>query len=473
MRLTERAARPEGAAAYESAGAWDEAFFAAGDPREDYGPLMAALGGHDLDLLRAEVTAQLAADGVAFGAGPDVLPFVVDAIPRLLGAAEWARLEAGLAQRVRALDAWVADVYDERRALGAGIVPERVLTGIAFLEPDLRDLPPINGAHISVAGLDVVRDVNGEFAVLEDNVRTPSGMAYALAARRSVTAHLPWDGPRRDPRAEIADGLGRALEATRPPGEDGVAVLLSDGPSNTAWWEHQALASLAGVPLVVPSQLRIRGDHLCLRDGDRPVSALYRRTDGDRLRGDDGELTPIGELLLGPLRAGTLGLVNRFGTGVADDKRVYPYVDELVRFYIGEEPLVPSVACFDLAEPGIREQALDRIDELVLKPRDGHGGHGVLIGPNASATELRDAAAQVRADPEGWIAQELVILSTHPTIVDGRLAPRHVDLRPFVLFDGTDVRAIPGGLTRFALIEGEMVVNSSRGGGAKDTWVAP
>lgn len=384
--------------------ALDEALHPSGAPREHYRAVMEALGDADLGALRSAVADDLAARGVAFGDGEDVAPFVVDPVPRLLTADEWRELETGLAQRLRALDAFVADVYGERRVLAAGVLPERVLAGVPFLEADLRDVvqAPADGAWISIAGHDVVRDGDGRFRVLEDNVRTPSGLAYALAARRAVGAHVEADVPRRNLEPELIARISRVLEAARAaPDGDGAVVVLSDGPSNSAWFEHLQLASLAGVPLVTPADLRREGDRLRMRDGGRPVQAVYRRTDSDRLRHDDGSPTDLGELLLAPLRAGMLGMVNRFGTGVADDKLVYPYVDAFVRFYLGEEPLVESVPTFDLAEQGPRDEALDRIGELVVKPRDGHGGAGVLIGPHASADELRDAAAAIRADPEG------------------------------------------------------------------------
>jgi carboxylate-amine ligase len=215
-------------------------------------------------------------------------------------------------------------------------------------------------------------------------------------------------------------------------------------------------------------------DRGCLRllDGRR-VQVVYRRTNEDRLRGDDGELTPLGACLLPALRAGTVTVINGYGTGVADDKLVYPYVDALVRFYLGEEPLVPSVPTYDLAHADARAEAFERLGELVVKPRDGHGGTGVLIGPRASAAQLRAVREEIERRPDAWVAQETVALSTHPTVIDGRLEPRHIDVRPFVFYDGEHVRALPGGLTRVALEAGQLIVNSSRGGGGKDTWVLP
>jgi uncharacterized circularly permuted ATP-grasp superfamily protein len=456
---------------YEPTDAWDEAFDADGEPRPLYESLMGALSGVELGDLARVVGKHAAGEGATFG-GNEAFP--VDPIPRLISGEEWELLESGLGQRVRALNAFVSDMAGERRVVSEGVLPQRLATDLPFHEPDLAELPAPPGAHIAIAGLDVVRDGEGAFHVLEDNVRTPSGMAYLLATRRASKAHLPYDEPRRPVRAALADLLGWVLSAARPlPDSEAAIVVLTDGPSNSASFEHQVLAALAGVPLVRPQDVAVRGGRLVLRDSGRAIQVAYRRTDEDRLRDPDGQLTRMGELLLEPLRSGSLAMVNGFGTGVADDKRVYPYVDAMIGFYLGEEPLLPSITTYDLAEEQARDEALDRIDELVLKPRDGHGGRGVVIGPHADADELRDAVETVRADPEGWCAQEVVRLSTHPTVIDGELRPRHVDLRPFLFFDGTRTRALPGGLTRVALEEGSMIVNSSRNGGGKDTWALP
>jgi carboxylate-amine ligase len=449
---------------------YDEAFGRDGAPRPHYVDLLAALEDADLGDLSDRVCEHLASSGVTFGDG---VPFHLDPVPRLVTAEEWADLERGLAQRVRALDAFVDDVYGERRAVEAGVLPASVLAGIGFLERDLRRVPPPPGSWIGIAGLDVVRDADGSFRVLEDNVRTPSGMAYALIARQAIAAHLPYDGRWRNIAAEMATYLRMVVAAAMPePEADGIAILLSDGESNPAWYEHRELAELGELRLTLVGELQLDGDRLVLGDGRR-VQVVYRRTNEDRLRGPDGRLTAVGEVLLPALRAGTASVVNAFGTGVADDKRVYPYVDEMVRFYLGEEPRVRSVPTYDLADPGKRAEVLERLDELVIKPRDGHGGNGVVIGPLAGADELRRAREAVELAPDDHVAQETVRLSTHPTVIDGRLAPRHVDVRPFVFYDGSRARALPGGLTRVALEEGQLVVNSSQGGGGKDTWVLP
>lgn len=453
----------------------DEAFAPDGTVRPMYTEVVGTLRAGSLDAARARVRSFLAGHGVAFG-GAAGWPFVVDPVPRLIAAEEWAAVSAGLERRAAALEAFVADMHGARACVADGVVPDDVLDGCPFHEPALDGLADPPTARISIAGMDLVRGASGELMVLEDNCRTPSGLAYALAARDAIAPLYEHSGAPaiRDFRAELRDTLRAALTAARPADapSDADTVLLSDGAGNTAWWEHETLARLVGIDVVLTGDLTLDGDTLVRRDTGRPIAVAYRRTDVDRLSGDDGRPTSLGALLLGPLQAGTLSLMNWFGTGVADDKRVHAHVDDLTRYYLGQEPLIRSVPTLDLAEPAALEEALDRAAELVLKPRDGHGGHGVVIGPAASADELDALRAEVRAAPGGWIAQEVVALSTHPTVVDGALVPRHVDLRPFVIATGRRRwTVLPGGLTRVALAAGEMVVNSSRGGGGKDTWV--
>jgi carboxylate-amine ligase len=442
-------------------GATDEAFDAAGDVRPAYADVLAALAQAGPAAALEAVAAGVRRDGVVHGAGDGRHPLVVDAVPRVFGADEWARLEAGLAQRVRALEAFVRDAFGAREAFAAGVVPQDLLDRCPWFEDEIAALP-VDGSRIAVAGPDIVRDAGGELRVLEDNVRTPTLMAFAVAARRLVAAALP-EAPRV---RSFEDALRAALLDMA--GADGV-VILGREPANIVWWELEQLSQLTGWPLVGIDDLAVAGGRLVLREGGSPVDAVWRRTNEDRLRGDDGRLTDLGALLLEPLRRGAVRVINALGTGVADDKRTYVYVERLVRFFCGEEPLLRSVPAWDLAVEEGREEALGRLGELVFKPRDGAGGEGIVLGSRASKLELSKLREQIEADPGAWIAQEPVALSTHPTVIDGRLQPRHVDLRPFVVGG----RVLPGGLSRFAVGEGELVVNCAQGGGGKDVWVLP
>lgn len=417
------------------------------------------------DELSRRVNAVLEERGVRFG-GAGGHAFRADPVPRLLDPDEWELLAGGLAQRIRALDAFVADVYGDRRCVADGVVPAHVLDATPYLEQDLRGSAPVAGAWISVAGFDVVRDEDGTLLVLEDNVRTPSGMAYAMAVSEAVSEVLGVE--QSSDLQECTSALRRCLEATNPDTE-GALALLTDGPENSAYYEHRRLADEAGLALVELDGLRRDGDTLLLADGS-PVRAVYRRTEQDGLTPRDPAADVAG-VLLEPWRAGRVGMVNCYGTGVADDKSVYAHVDDLVRYFLDEEPRVRSVRTYDLTHADRLQEALDRLTELVAKPRDGAGGEGVVIGPTASDEELAATREAMRAEPQRWIVQDVVSLSTQPTIVDGVPQPRHVDLRPFVFFDGREVTVPRGGLTRVALEEGEMVVNSSQDGGAKATWV--
>jgi len=431
---------------------------------------MDAFATADLDATAAAVQAHLDERGVGFGAGRERSPFVVDPVPRVIDADEWDLLSRGLAQRGRALAAFVADVYGERAICSAGVVPERVVDTADHFEPDLIGRPP---GHCGwVAGLDLVRDEDGALMVLEDNMRTPSGIAYAFAARAAIDANVPVSPPpdRLDPLGAVPL-LADALRSSAPADvAQPNVVLLSDGPSNSAWYEHRTLAAALDVPLVRPDDLRRDGDRL-FAGGTRPVDVVYRRTDEDRLRGPDGKPTWIAEQLLEPLLAGTLAVVNPFGTGVADDKLAHAYVERMIGFYLGEQPLIESVRTYDLGDPEVLDEVFPRLDELVVKPRSGHGGAGVVVCPRVSPRTREDVRREVAAQPDRFVAQELVELSTQPTVCGGRLEPRHVDLRPFVIGVGGSAVTAPVALTRVALTRGSLIVNSSRNGGGKDTWL--
>jgi uncharacterized circularly permuted ATP-grasp superfamily protein len=446
---------------------YDEALDSEGEPREAGGAGLALLDG-DLAALCTAVRDSLEERGVGFRSAGGGAEFLVDPVPRVLGADEWAALEAGLAQRVRALDAFVADVYGPQRSVAEGVVPARVIETSEGYEPAMRGVRPPGGAWVGIAGLDLVRDAAGELLVLEENLRTPSGFAYAVEARRALLARLDVP-PELEPRPldAVPGLLAATVRAAAPPdAEDPYAVVLTDGPGNSAAYEHAWAAEQIGAPLVEPGDLQLRGD--VLRHGGRAVDVVYRRTNADTVE------TEVGGLLVPPLRAGTLGLVNAFGTGIADDKLAHAYVEDLVRFQLGEEPLLRSVPTYDLCRSADLERALDELDELVVKPRTGHGGHGVVVCAHAERADLERLREDLRARPGEYIAQPRIEISLHPTVIDGSLQPRHVDLRPFVFMRGPDDAAVmPGGLTRVAFGDGAMVVNSTQNGGAKDTWVLP
>ena len=455
---------------HADAGYYEEAFVEPGVPRREYEALMQALGSRSLRELGREVTAAAADRGVTFGEDGDA--FLIDPVPRVLTAEAWSELEAGLIQRVRALDAFVTDVYGARRIVAEGVVPAYVVESAAYYEPALTGSAPAR--PVAIAGLDVVRDHEGRFRVLEDNVRTPSGIAYAVAARELMRARLPEPAEVRGIDDAFAL-LAAALLAAAPNGgrRDSTLVVLSDGPENTAWWEHRAIAERLKVPLVALGDLDVASDGLYARIEGRPrrVDVVYRRTNEDRLIGSDGRPTSVGAVLHEPWRRGQVGLVNAFGAGVAVDKLAHAYVEDMIRFYLGQEPLVRSVHTYDLSDPDVLEEVLARVDDLVIKPRDGSGGHGVLVGPHADDGDRSATTEDVRSRPEGYVAQEMIRLSRHPTVVDDRLEPRHVDLRAFVFLAGEHAAVLAGGLTRVALDAGALVVNSSQNGGAKDTWV--
>jgi uncharacterized circularly permuted ATP-grasp superfamily protein len=454
---------------------FDEAFDADGAPRPHYARLIAELERTDLRELELAVAGDLHSRGVAFRSAQGDSRFRMDPVPRLLPSDEWDELAVGLEQRVRALNAFLADAYGEQRIVAAGVAPAHVIEEAEGYEPWMRDVHVPHGAYAGMAGLDVVRGADGRLLVLEDNLRTPSGIAYMEAARDVLEERLHESA--HEPKRSIApiyDLLCAALNRAAPEGVDEPSiVILSDGAGNSAWFEHETIARVLAIPVVGLADLELHAGLLYARSGRRlvPVDVIYRRTDSDRLSDDSGGPTPLAEALLEPLRRGTVACFNAFGTGLGDDKLVHAYVEDMIRFYLGEEPLVGSVPTYDLGDPDQLDAVLERLDELVIKPRTGFGGYGVVIAPHASR-EDRDAIREaVRAHPRGYVAQETVALSRHPTVCGSSLEPRHVDLRPFVLTAGDDVSVIPGGLTRVAFDAGALVVNSSQNGGGKDTWV--
>jgi uncharacterized circularly permuted ATP-grasp superfamily protein len=416
--------------------------------------------------------------GITFSLAGKERPLPLDLVPRLLSAAEWRVIEQGVAQRIRALEMFLADVYGSRRVLDDEIVPRRLVSSSSHFHREAWGIEPTNGVRIHVAGIDLIRDETGVFAVLEDNLRNPSGVSYVLENRRALAHVLPelFTHQRVEP-VEYPERLLDALLAAAPAGiADPQVAVLTPGVHNAAHFEHAFLARRMGVELVEGRDLYCRDDQVWMRTvrGPKPVHVLYRRIDDDFL--DPVHFRPDSVLgvpgLLNAARAGRVTIANAVGNGVADDKAIYPYVPALIEYYMGEKPILPNIDTYDLQDHEQREFVLERLDRMVLKPVDGSGGYGLVVGDQATDEQLARLAQQVREEPRHWIAQRIVRLSTCPTLVDGgEMAPRHVDLRPFAVNDGDSIYVLPGGLTRVALPEGSLVVNSSQGGGSKDTWV--
>ena len=439
---------------------FDDAFAPDGSVRPESRVVLEAITAAGLRERSAAVRAEIDALGISFASVNGDDSWHVDPIPRIIPAADWEPVAAGLAQRVRALNAFAGDVYAEQRIVAAGVVPRRVIETADHYEPTMAGVRPPGDVWVGIAGLDMVRDADGTWLVLEDNVRTPSGLAYWAAAREATLNGLAL------PAAAMPLPIGELDERLRRVLGPGSAVVLTDGPDNSAYWEHARIAELLGAPLVRPEDLEARDGRLH-HDG-APVDAVYRRTDADEVD------TEVGRLLQPVVAAGGVRMINCFGTGIADDKLAHAYVPDMIRFYLDEEPLLAQVETFDLGEPRTLARALDVFDELVVKDRGSYGGLGVVVCPHADRADVDALRERVRADPADYVAQRLVPLSTHPIAVDGALAPRHVDLRPYVLMSALDeLEVLPGGVTRVALDPGALVVNSSQNGGAKDTWVVP
>lgn len=461
--------------------AWDEMFASSGNPRDTYKQIYSALAEMTQDELRnraASLSESYLAQGVTFDFAGEERPFPLDAIPRVISSDDWQIVDTGVRQRVRVLEALLADIYGSQRAVADGVIPAHLVASSHYFHREVSGITASNGVRIQVAGIDLIRNEEGQWRVLEDNVRVPSGVSYVISNRRVMTQTLPelFMSMRIQPVGDYPNRLLHSLRAAAPAGvEDPTVVVLTPGVYNSAYFEHTLLARLMGVELVEGRDLFCSGGKVWMRTtgGPHRVDVIYRRVDDEFL--DPLHFRPDSMLgapgLLLAARLGNVTIANAVGNGVADDKLVYTYMPDLTRYFLGEEQIIPNVTTWRLEEPGALEEVLDRLDELVVKPVDGSGGKGILIGPDASAKELADMRTKLLHDPRGWIAQPVVQLSTVPTVVEDGVRPRHVDLRPFAVNDGDDVWVLPGGLTRVALPEGQLVVNSSQGGGSKDTWV--
>ncbi|MEZ5093406.1 circularly permuted type 2 ATP-grasp protein [Nocardioides sp.] len=470
---------------YEVAEAWDEMLMGPATPRTPYRAVhhtLAAMTSTAMSERADQLARNYLDQGVTFDYSGEEHPFPLDAVPRVLSAHEWEIIEAGVAQRVTALEALLDDIYSREgeipRAVHEGVVPWRLIASSKHYHRAVMGIRPTNGVRVHVSGIDLIRDENGTFRVLEDNVRVPSGVSYVIANRRAMANVFPeaFSTMRIRPVHDYPRMLLRALRAAAPDGtKDPTVVVLTPGVYNSAYFEHALLARMMGVELVEGRDLVSSGGQVRMRTtkGDRPVDVIYRRVDDDFLdpvhfRGDS-VLGVAG--LVSAVRAGRVTLANAVGNGVADDKLIYSYLPDLVRFYLDEDPILPNVDTYRCNEPQALAHVLGHLDEMVVKPVDGSGGKGLVVGSAADGATLDRLRAQLQEDPRGWIAQPVVQLSTVPTLIDGRLRARHVDLRPFAVNDGDRIQVLPGGLTRVALLEGQLVVNSSQGGGSKDTWV--
>jgi uncharacterized circularly permuted ATP-grasp superfamily protein len=432
----------------------------------------------EADLLFHRVGITFAVYGEAHGASQGaerLIPF--DTIPRVIPKVEWDELAKGLRQRVSALNRFLHDIYHGQEILKAGVIPaEQVLANEAY-QVAMHGLDLPNQIYSHVAGIDLVRNDDGQYYVLEDNLRTPSGVSYMLENRKMMMRLFPELFARQHvhPVEHYPGLLLETLSAAAPPAvRDPVVAVLTPGQHNSAYFEHAFLAQQMGVELVEGMDLFVKDGfvHMRTTTGPQRVDVIYRRVDDAFL--DPLAFRPDSLLgvpgLLSVYRAGNVGIANAIGTGVADDKSTYPYVPEMIKFYLGETPILQNVPTWQCKRPADLEYVLENIAELVVKEVQGSGGYGMLIGPMAKKAEIESFRERIRANPSNYIAQPTLSLSTCPTFVEQGIAPRHVDLRPYVL-TGKDVKLVPGGLTRVALREGSLVVNSSQGGGTKDTWV--
>ena len=429
---------------------------------------------------RVGITFAVYGDKDEDGSGTErLIPF--DLIPRVIAAQEWSSMEAGLVQRVTALNRFIHDVYHDQDILKAGVIPREQIENNAQFRPEMVGVDVPNQIYSHISGIDIVRAPdsagNGEYYVLEDNLRVPSGVSYMLEDRKMMMRLFPelFSQHRVAPVAHYPDLLLETLRASSPATTaEPTVVVLTPGMYNSAYFEHAFLAQQMGVELVEGQDLFVKDKFVYMRTtrGPKRVDVIYRRVDDDFL--DPNVFRPTSTLgcagLMDAYKAGHVAICNAVGTGVADDKSIYPYVPDMIKFYLGEEPILKNVPTFQCRKPDDLQYTLANLKDLVVKEVHGAGGYGMLVGPASTKQEIERFRAALLANPEGYIAQPTLSLSSCPTFVDSGIAPRHIDLRPFVL-SGRTVQMVPGGLTRVALKEGSLVVNSSQGGGTKDTWI--
>jgi uncharacterized circularly permuted ATP-grasp superfamily protein len=464
--------------------AYDEMFEPTGRPRSHCRELFDGLrAASESDLAQRQMEADKAflTQGITFTVYGDeqgterIFPF--DLLPRIITASEWRTLERGLSQRLTAINLFLKDVYHEGRILAEGVVPRDLVLSCRHYRREMRDVHVYRDIYVAIAGTDLVRLEDGRFVVLEDNLRVPSGVSYMLANREVTKRVFPglFDRYHVSPIAHYGQALLATLRALAPPSaSDPTFVVLTPGVGNSAYFEHAFLAREMGVALVEGRDLLVNNNIVYMRTtaGLRRVDVIYRRVDDDFLDPlafrSDSHLGVAG--LLNAYRAGNVSIANAIGTGLADDKALYAYVPAIIRFYLAEEPILSNVDTYLPVNPSDRRYVLEHLESLVVKAVGESGGYGMLIGPHSTARERGEFREKILTDPRNFIAQPTLSLSRAPCFVDQRIEPRHVDLRPYVLY-GDQVTVVPGGLTRVALKKGSLVVNSSQGGGSKDTWV--
>jgi uncharacterized circularly permuted ATP-grasp superfamily protein len=470
--------------AYDPEGFYDEMFDANGAVRPELNLLAESLArlpegelfhrqsSAERALLRMGITFQVYGDE---GKSERVFPF--DTLPRVISAPEWERLEKGLKQRITALNAFVHDIYNDKKILKDGVVPEWVVYSSAGYMQPCEGLKPPRGIWCHISGSDIVRDGDGQFYILEDNLRCPSGVSYVLANRQVMKRTFPevFTRMRVRPVSDYPDMLLHTLRSVSPHTQgDPTIVVLSPGIYNSAYFEHAFLAQQTGAELVEGRDLEVSNGYVCMKTtrGLKRVDVIYRRINDDFL--DPKTFRPDSVLgvagLMDVFKAGRVAIANMPGPGVADDKMIYAFVPDIIRYYTGEEPILPNVPTYLCSRDEDRAYVLEHLSELVVKETDGSGGYGMLIGPKATKEEIRKFAGLIKDKPRGYIAQPTLALSRAPILVKDHLEGRHLDLRPFVLY-GDEIKVLPGGLTRVAMRKGSLVVNSSQGGGSKDTWV--
>jgi uncharacterized circularly permuted ATP-grasp superfamily protein len=470
---------------YDTGGFYDELFEGDGRPRAEAQLLLetiAALGDGQLERCQQAAERILVQLGITFNVYGDAAgterPFPFDLVPRIVRADEWAWIEKGLKQRIHALNAFIDDVYHEQRIIKDGIIPEEVVRSATFYRPQCIGLTPPRGVWCHITGTDLVRHSDGQIYVLEDNLRVPSGVSYMLENRDLMKRTFPqvFEGLSVRPVVEYPSLLLETLKSIVPVGVSAkpVVVLLTPGMFNSAYFEHSYLANMMGIPLVEGRDLVVQDNMVWMRTtkGLARVHVIYRRIDDDFL--DPQAFRPDSMLgvpgLMAAYRAGRVSLANAPGNGVADDKVMYAYVPDMIKYYEGEDPIIPNVPTYLCWRESDRQHVLENLEKLVVKSANEAGGYGMLVGPQSTAEERATFAARISANPRNYIAQPTLGLSRVPTLCGDRLEGRHVDLRPYILY-GDDIRVVPGGLTRVALRKGSLVVNSSQGGGSKDTWV--